>query len=115
MEYQQHPSPFVCDSPDVHTEQDSRHKFKEPMLYLRKNFHWDNFFPFLQKRLLPPFTSARWQIQAETHLVAAKSDSCISTSILLFQDHEDFDYNQEEKQKNPQPPPPPKKPKTQNL
>lgn len=38
-EHQQRLSPFVCDSPDGHTEQDSLHKFEEPMLYLQKDFH----------------------------------------------------------------------------
>lgn len=120
-EYQQNPSPFVCDSPDVHTEQDSLHKFEEPMLYLWKYFHRDHFCPFTQKRLLPPFTSAGWQIQAETHLSAAKPDSCISfqnksgilsTSILLFQVREGFDYNKKKRnQKMPPQPHPQKNPK----
>lgn len=86
------------------------------MLYLQKDFQRDHFCPFTQKMLPPPFTSAGWQIQAETHLAAAKPDSCISfqnkagilsTSILLFQGHEDFHYNQNKKQ--------PKKPPTTPL
>lgn len=123
-EYQQNPSPYVCDSPDVHTEQDSLHKFEEPMLYLRKYFHRDHFCPFTQKRLLPPFTSAGWQIQAETHLAAAKPDSCISfqnksgilsTSILLFQVHEGFDYNKKKETKKCPPNPILKKPLKKQL
>lgn len=84
------------------------------MLYLQKDFHRDHFYHFTQKGLLPAFTTAGWQIQAEAHLATAKRGSCISfpnkagilstCSILLFQDTEDFDYKQKEKKKTQNPP-----------